>query len=252
MTRTHYIFGTLLLIIAALLLAWFFYNSTTPTEQTTTATADTMTETDELTNYEVDQADIVVAAPLIAAIPATALTAAETEDLLFIREEEKLAHDLYVTLYDIWGVQIFNNIAQSEVSHMAAMNTLIERYNLTDPVIDTIGAFSNPTLQTIYDEWLAEGSMSLLAAMNVGARVEDIDIKDLAEAIARTDNTDIATVYENLLRGSRNHMRAFNRQIVNLTGENYVPEYISVAELEAILSESVERGPQGGRRSGGA
>ena len=38
----------------------------------------------------------------------------ETVTLKFMREEEKLARDVYLYLFDVWGQWIFENIAASE------------------------------------------------------------------------------------------------------------------------------------------
>lgn len=200
----------------------------------------------ELHNYVVDPGDVLEPESLLKAIPLASLTRAEVEDLRYLREEEKLAYDLYVTLHSVWEEPIFTTIAQSEFSHMIAIEALLDRYGLRDTAIGTVGFFMNQELQTLYDTWVVEGSASRSAALMVGARVEEANIYTVQEALARTDNTDIVTVYENLLRGSRNHLRAFNYQIVNQTGEQYIPEYLSADELETILSESVERGPRGG------
>lgn len=198
--------------------------------------------------YVVDQGDFLAPASLITDAPVDTLTEVELEDLMFIREEEKLAHDLYRALYDLWNVPIFRNIAESEVTHMETMAALLARYEVPDPAPAEPGRFTNPDIQNLYDTWLAEGSTSLESALLVGARVEDIDIMDIAAAVERTDKHDIITVYENLLRGSRNHMRAFNRQIVSRTGANYVPEYTTLEQFEEIIARDTERGPAGGRR----
>ena len=44
--------------------------------------------------------------------PATSsgLTGTEKANILFLYEEEKLAHDIYVEMYDLYGAYIFNNI----------------------------------------------------------------------------------------------------------------------------------------------
>ncbi|MDP2030099.1 MAG: DUF2202 domain-containing protein [Thiobacillus sp.] len=49
-------------------------------------------------------------------------------DLLFMREEEKLARDVYLTLYETWGLAVFSNIASSEQSHMDALLKLLRTY----------------------------------------------------------------------------------------------------------------------------
>ena len=207
--------------------------------------------TQQLDNYTVDQADLVAAGPLIADIAQAAeLSTTEAEGLQFMREEEKLARDVYQALYDKWGAQVFANIAESEQTHMDAVLTLLERYNLTDPSQADYGTFTNPNLQTLYNNLILQGNESVEAAYEVGALIEDLDINDLQNFIESTEHDDIILVYENLERGSRNHLRAFNRQLERATGETYKPQYISQTAFEEIISGDVERGPQGGRGRG--
>ena len=129
---------------------------------------------------------------------------------MLMREEEKLARDVYTALYEVWNYPVFSNIAQSEQQHMDAIGVLFERYDLVDPVGDNAaGVFESETLQTLYDELVAEGRQSLVGALTVGAKIEDLDIADLVEKIEESDNEDIDLIYQNLLRGSENHMSAF-------------------------------------------
>jgi hypothetical protein len=118
------------------------------------------------------------------------LSEAEVSALVYMREEEKLAHDVYMTLYATWGLPIFQNISVSEQAHTAAVKTLIERYGLQDPAQATVGAFTNPDLQALYNELVARGSQSLSEALKVGAAIEEIDILDLQERLAETDHAD--------------------------------------------------------------
>ena len=171
-----------------------------------------------------------------------ALNEQEVADLLFMREEEKLAHDVYLTLYEQWGLRIFQNIANSELTHTEAIRTLLVRYDLADPALDrAVGVFANEGLQALYDQLVAQGSQSLVAALQVGATIEDLDIVDLQNAVARTDNADIVLVYENLMKGSRNHLRAFIATLQKQNGE-YQPQYLDQAAYEAIISSPMERG----------
>ncbi len=159
-----------------------------------------------------------------------------------MREEEKLARDVYLTLYDKWGLRTFTNIAGAESTHMDAMGILLERYNLEDPIkSDTIGVFTNPEMQNLYDTLVAQGSESFNAALNVGATIEDLDIYDLERLIADTDNDDLKIVYQNLLKGSRNHMRAFDMQL-SRNGVDYQAQYMSDDSLSLILNTDMERG----------
>ena len=98
------------------------------------------------------------------------LSDAEVEGLLYMREEEKLARDVYLTLYEKWEMPIFQNISDSEATHMEAVKTLIDRYDLADPAEDkAVGVFVDETLQGLYDQLVAEGSQSLASALRVGA-----------------------------------------------------------------------------------
>ena len=139
-----------------------------------------------------------------------------------LSEEEKLARDVYLTLYEQWGIRIFQNIAGAEETHMSAVADLLERYGLPDPAADTaVGVFTNPELQALYDQLIEDGSQSLADALRVGALVEEVDIIDLETYIAQTDNEDVLLVYQNLLKGSYNHLRAFTSTLEKQTGEIY-------------------------------
>lgn len=179
---------------------------------------------------------------LISNLPHEELSEAEIEGLLQIREEEKLARDVYLTLYKDWGHQIFQNIALSEQRHMEAVKTLLDKYNLIDPVIDdTEGVFSDQKIQNLYFELVQKGRISLDKALYVGALIEDLDIFDLIEFLQTADNVDIKTVYQNLMKGSRNHLRVFMRQL-SAFGETYGGTYLTAEEIEEIIDSSMERG----------
>ncbi len=205
-----------------------------------------------LPTYAADTPLITPASVVTVAAP-TPLSEAETDALLFMREEEKLAHDVYVTLYDRWGVRVFTNIAASEQTHTDAVATLLDRYGLSDPTVgNAVGEFTDPALQTLYDDLVVQGGLSLADALKVGAAIEEIDILDLEQRIAETDHADIQLVYERLLAGSSNHLRAFTSTLERQTGESYTPQYMTQADYDAILAASGNgsSGQQGGRRGG--
>ena len=142
------------------------------------------------------------------------LTQAEIDGLLFMREEEKLARDFYLTLYNQWHLPIFSNIASSEVMHMSRVKDLLDRYGLPDPAAGkAVGQFTNPILQQLYNDLMVRGSQSSTEALKVGVAIEEVDIKDLKGYIAATNKTDIKQVYNNLLNASYNHLSAFNNQL---------------------------------------
>jgi hypothetical protein len=166
----------------------------------------------------------------------------EAAGLLFIREEEKLAHDVYTNFYAQYGTQNFQNTSQSEYTHSEAVKALIDRYGLTDLALSEVGVFTNPDLQALYDTLISQGGLSLAEAIKVGATIEEIDILDLQERLAQTDNIVIEQVYQNLLMGSQNHMRAFVAKYQQQTGEVYLPQYLSSDASQAIINADVQVG----------
>lgn len=175
-------------------------------------------------------------------LPNEPLNTDERATLFFMREEEKLARDVYIFLYNKWALTIFNNISSSEQSHMDAIAQLLNKYNLPDPVgSNGYGIFSNPLLQNLYTQLTTQGSVSLLDALKAGATIEDLDIYDLKLALTKVDNQDITLVYNNLVKGSRNHLRSFYSNIIN-AGGTYTPQYITQAEFDAIINSPMETG----------
>jgi len=174
----------------------------------------------------------------ITATPNTSaeLSTAEATGLIQMREEEKLARDIYLTLDAMWGVKTFTNIASAEQTHTDSVQTLLARYGVTDPITqDTVGTFTSPDMQKLYDELVQRGKVSLLDALMVGATIEDLDIRDLELLKKETSRADILAVYDNLQKGSRNHMRAFVKNI-KMRGGLYVPQYISESEYSSIIN----------------
>jgi hypothetical protein len=184
----------------------------------------------------------------LASLPPAAsgeLSAKESAALLYMREEEKMAHDVYVTLYAQWGLPLFQNISQSEQTHTDAVKILLDRYKLSDPASEAVGVFTNPDLQALYTDLVARGSQSLAEALKAGSAIEEIDILDLQERLAQTDNAAIQQVFNNLLNGSTNHLQAFVATLNTQTGETYQPQYLSSDAYQAIISTSSGRGGSG-------
>ncbi|KPU63252.1 hypothetical protein EP1X_04630 [Thermococcus sp. EP1] len=174
----------------------------------------------------------------------TSITEEEKQGILWMREEEKLARDVYLTLYEKWRLPIFNNIAESEQTHMEAVKSLIDKYALEDPIIDEVGKFNNRELQELYNQLVEKGSKSVEDALIVGAMIEELDIVDLQKWISKTDKQDIIEVYENLMKGSRNHLRSFVSNLKNY-GVTYEPQYLSKEEYEKIINSPMEEGTSG-------
>ena len=192
--------------------------------------------------------------PVYSAVQIGTLTEDEAAGLLFMREDEKLAHDVYMALYEQWGQPIFKNIAASEQIHTEIVKTLLDKYEIPDPAeISAPRQFSDQDLQALYDQLVEMGSASLADALMVGTAVEEIDILDLEKYISQTELSDITQVYENLLAGSRNHLRSFVTTLERQTGETFQPQYLSPEAYQEIISGSFEtgRGGQGGGKGSG-
>jgi len=143
-----------------------------------------------------------------------ALADAEKSWLTYMREEEKLARDVYRYLFDKWDSRIFSNISTSEQRHMDTLKTLLDGYGVPDPTAGKgRGEFSDPKLQALYDKLIQQGSTSIVEALKVGVIIEKTDMDDLHDAIASTTLIDVKTVYNNILGGSLNHLSAFNSNL---------------------------------------
>ena len=190
--------------------------------------------------------------PAAAGESATALVPAGTvldvdeatvADMVFLREEEKMAHDVYVTLGQQWALQIFANIQVSEQRHMDAVLLLLEAASVADPAEGKgLGEFTNPELASLYATLVAQGSASQLDALVVGATIEDYDLADLARSASVATDPIVLAVYGNLAKGSRNHLRSFVGQI-GAAGGSYEPQFLDAATYQAIVSSPMERGP---------
>ena len=162
----------------------------------------------------------------------------EASDLVFLREEEKLAYDVYIYAYEKYGLRIFNNISRSEQYHTNAVLELLVKYNIEDPVGNNApGVFVNEDLQSIYDVLTAKVDLSQTDALEVGATIEDLDINDIATMQQNTENADMVALYSKLICGSRNHLRAFNSWLDGA----YTPAYISEELFTEIVNGEHEQ-----------
>ena len=168
------------------------------------------------------------------------LTATEIEDLQFLREEEKLARDVYTHAYSLYGVNVFTNIASSEQRHTDSVLALMTTYGVTDSASPTLGVFNDPELAQLYTTLIARVETSLAEAFAVGATIEDLDIYDLDVKATHSTNTDLQQLYSNLKCGSENHMRSFTKQL-NALNITYTPVYIDNTQYQELLAA-----PQGG------
>ncbi len=135
------------------------------------------------------------------------------KQLLYLIEEEKLAHDVYTVFYDKYGARVFGNILKSESTHQDRVLTLLDARNIADPRSSEIGVFTNSDLQKFYDDLIAQGMQSETEAFRAGVIIEETDIADLTEQLSTTTEEDVVDASEDLRKGSENHLRALNRQL---------------------------------------
>lgn len=148
----------------------------------------------------------------IEASPTSAAKSTE-EQLLYLIEEEKLAHDVYTVMYQKYGANIFGNILQSESTHQSQVLTLLQVRNIADPRSPEVGVFKNRDLQAFYDQLIEQGSKTETEAYNAGVTIEEKDIADISTQLATTTDQDVIDTLELLRKGSENHLRAFNQQL---------------------------------------
>jgi len=193
---------------------------------------------------------VILGVSLTSIIPVSAysnnLSDEEIVGILFMREEEKLARDVYLAFAELYpAYSIFNNIASSEQRHMDSMERLIDRYDLDDPVAENdIGEFTDQSLQDLYNTLVIQGSQSLINALQVGAAIEEIDILDIKEYLETSNEWMINRIYDNLLDGSENHLRAFVNEL-SMQGYTYQPQYLDEETFNDIIDADSDSGRNG-------
>lgn len=218
--------GLFLFLLVVALFTWQFEVNDTDLPQNLYAETDPTTEVCDFINQ----------------LPTEPLSAAEKEALLLMREEEKLARDVYLYLEEKWEHKTFTNISGAEQRHMDAIACLLTKYELDDPIADLDkGAFKNTELQTLYTDLINKGNENLEAALRVGATIEDLDLYDLQQTLTTVDNQDLKIIFTDLERGSRNHMRAFTKHLGRMDA-TYEPVHITAEAYQEITSTPNEKG----------
>ncbi|MBI4907039.1 MAG: DUF2202 domain-containing protein [Acidobacteria bacterium] len=151
-------------------------------------------------------------------VASTPLTPEETKVLQFMREEEKMARDVYTALYEKWNLRIFDNIAKSEARHFEAVGSFLAAYGVEDPAANLpAGVYKNETLTALYAKLMEQGTASVEGALAAGVAIEKQDIADLESALVGTAKVDLKTMYTNLTAGSLSHLEAFETTLEILT-----------------------------------
>ena len=141
------------------------------------------------------------------------LSADAAAGLIYMIEEEKMARDLYDAFAEQTGSLVFDRISDSEQKHLDSLVLLAQKAAIDiSSASTTAGVFTNTAIQSLYDTLLAQGSVSLDAAFDVGVLVEQTDISDLQNYSADIEIGIVGTVYAHLEAGSEHHLAAFSQQ----------------------------------------
>ncbi len=137
------------------------------------------------------------------------VTYEEIAGFLFMREEEKLARDIYTYLFSKYNLPVFNNISKSENVHVTAILNLIKGFNIADNSNNNAGEYVNSDIRALYAKLKTMGDLSLIDALKAGVMIEETDISDLQKQLSVTRNSSVRIVYTNLSKASEAHLRAF-------------------------------------------
>lgn len=165
---------------------------------------------------------------------------------IIMSEEEKIAHDVYLCFFDLYGERIFYQIAQSEAMHTILQ--LLDYFEIEDLSASEIGQFNSSDLQALYIQLILSGEESIEAALAVGALIEEAYIAELTESIEETENRDIELVLGKLLNGSYNHLKAFV-SVLSVKSVIYSLQILSHDVFDAIMAMT-NRNKGNGKKQG--
>jgi hypothetical protein len=175
--------------------------------------------------------------------PMGKLSSNEREILMFMREEEKMALDVYTTLHRKWDINSFDIISRAEQNHLDALRCLLYKYQLSDPIgSNPPGVYANPEIQRLYKELMQEGMTTKKGAYLAGTMMEDHDIARVTNYRPQVDNEDILKVMDELNKASRNHMKAFTNNLLKNYNVVYAPVYINTRQYQQIINGPWEPG----------
>lgn len=164
------------------------------------------------------------------------LTANEIEFLYAVREDEKLARDVYTYFFDKFELSPFSRIAKAEANHIAAVERLFYFYSITYPAVGPAGEFKDGVRKAYYDNLIEKG-VTALEAYKATAYLEEKDVADYTKVLETIQNPNVKMVIENLLKGSVNHLKASVRQIYALDG-TYTPAFLTQQRFDEIISSN--------------
>ena len=162
--------------------------------------------------------------------------------LAYMGNEERLAYDVYMNLYNFhetnnsMEIKQFKNIAEkSEMKHVGIVQSLVQRYNLGEDDLTDVakgvadnnvtfenmpsGEYDIEAIQTLYNTLYDLGIQSQENALKVGCMVEVTDIEDLdkyIELAEESNATDVLEAFDVLRDGSYSHYWSFDKGLKNI------------------------------------
>ena len=128
------------------------------------------------------------------------------EMLVYALQDEYLARAEYELILEEWGIERpFSNIIRSEERHIASLLPLFDRYGVAPPE------------DSAAEHVIMPASRQEAFEIGVHAEIENIA---MYEAFLEANDLprDVKNVFEALLRGSENHLRAFEQGLAAETG----------------------------------
>ena len=161
-------------------------------------------------------------------------TDAEKASLIYAREEQKVARDLYQQLGEKWLSPVLASNAQAEQKHFDAVKTLLDRFGMTDPARPAAGQFTDPVLQKMYASLLERGGRSLVEAFNAAAYMEEAEIGDTGKFVEYANRLDIIRGLGTVYAEDRSHLRAYVAELKKL-GVDYQPQLLSRSDFDNLM-----------------
>lgn len=156
--------------------------------------------------------------------------------VLYLLEQEKLAHDVYRSLDTMWVTDIFNRVANEEYQHVGKLSAVAAEFMINVPNHFNeypMGQFIDTKLRRLYGELMAAANFSLEDAYRACAALEERKMYDLKVALKEPNFELENLTYKALLLGSEDNFKVFVRALNELNAA-YTPVLLSPAEYETL------------------
>lgn len=156
--------------------------------------------------------------------------------ILYLVEQEKLAHDFYRSLDTMWVTDIFNRVANEEYVHVGKLSAVAAELMISVPNHFNeypMGQFIDSKLRHLYTELMIAANFSLEDAYRTCANLEERKMVDLKMALKEPNFELENLTYKALLIGSEDNFKAFIRAL-NEMNSGYTPILMSPSEFEAL------------------